>query len=96
MQFSKEFTYFQCKIAQKFSISHCTCEDGLAAEQKKRGSDLPIENISAVTAPDEFYTAADSVFTLTLTKKYFPHPNLFRNALYTFCFCKNLWHPPCC
>ncbi|MGC4104477.1 hypothetical protein, partial [Ferruginibacter sp.] len=55
LQFSKQLTYFHCRISNTFSAAHCNCEDVLASGDEHSNDDIPLQKNNPLTAPDEFY-----------------------------------------
>jgi len=96
LQFSKQFTYFHCKVTQTFSVSHCNCEDMLAANETKTDNDLPNQKTNLIIAPDEFYTAACNYSIVIPDIKFSAPFNEFKTPFYKFCFYRSLLRPPCC
>ena len=94
LQYSRQLSFFHCKITNTISVQQCDCEKITAVAENKTDQSLPEQKSTAQNFADEYYTPVKAFCSLTDTIKTNCSYTVFLPSGYTFCYAINLLKPP--
>lgn len=94
LQYSRQLSYFHCKITNALTTVKCDCEKITPVAANKNEQNLPAQKSNIHPASDEYYTSVTTCFNFeALLSSNIKHAT-FPHSGYAFCYGNNLLKPP--
>jgi hypothetical protein len=94
LQYSRQLSFFHCKITNTISAQQCDCEKITSVAENKSEQNLPAQKSTIQTLADEYYTSVTTCFNFTAIINSNSSHAAFLASGYTFCYGNNLLKPP--